>query len=224
MSLVVTYRYYVAKLVAGVDFLTDYLGERYAGTYGLIADCVAQGVTFAFESRLAGHPNQAEDALNQQGADADLFRYRGESLASWRSRVSNPWPSYEQSGTPIQLLRAINEWGYIVFPATWDASKVKLTEGPLERFTIWLEPGLTDWQPSWKWGDGSLWGQPGLLYGITNAVPEDVNALRRIVRKWKRAASKGKGCIVISGHVWGQPGLVWGGFNYGPGNRVVLGF
>lgn len=225
MSIVVTYRSYVAKLVSGIDYLTDRLGSGYAGVYALVHDCLAQGATFAIESRLPGHPNQWRDALAQNGADAGLFRYRGESDASWAARVSNPWPQYEQAGTAVQLMRAINEWGEIVFPSTWDPALVHYTENNTNgTFTIWLSAGITPWGPPWTYGDGSQYGTNGLLWGISNAIPEDVDTLKRIVRKWQRGSSKGRGCIVLSGHVWGEPGLTWGSFSYGSGSRVLISF
>jgi hypothetical protein len=225
MSVITTYRSFIATLVSGVDFLTGKLGSGYAGVVSLLGDCLAQGTTFAIESRLPGHPNQWRDALAQQGADADLFRYRNESDASWSARVANPWPNYEQAGTPVQLLRAINEWGAIVFPLTWNPALVHLTENNTNgTFVVWLSAGLTPWTTAWKYGDGSRYGVNGLLWGIRNAVPEDIDTLKRIVRKWQRGSSKGKGCIVLSGHVWGEPGLRYGGFNYGGAARVVIGF
>lgn len=224
MSVASTYRRMVEQITAGIDFCRSYLGERYSGLTGLTSDLLAEGTRLAIISHTPGHPEQAEDALNQSGSDAGLFRYRGESLASWRARVQNPWPGYEQAGTPVQLLRAINEWGHIVFPATWHDSGLVLIEGPLDKFRIFILAGMLPWGASWKWGDGSRYGQPKLMWGITNAEPEDVNALHRIVNKWKRGISKGTGCIVLSGHAWGEPALVWGGFMYGPGTSVVFRF
>jgi len=226
MSVITTYRSFVARLVSGVDFLTGKLGSGYSGVVALLVDCLGQATTFAIESRLPGHPNQWRDALAQQGSDADVFRYRNESDASWAARVANPWPNYEQAGTALQLLRAINEWGAIVFPTTWNTALVHYTENNTNgTFVIWLSAGLTPWQPSWTYGDGSRYGLGGLLWGIKNAAPEDVETLRRIVRKWQRGSSKGRGCIVLSGHVWGEPGLVWGSFSYGgPASRVLIDF
>jgi hypothetical protein len=224
--IVTTYIRFVAKLTAGIQFCREYLGERLSGTVALFnGDLLAEGARQAIIARMPGHPEQAEDSLNQSGSDAGLFRYRGESFASWSARVANPWPNYEQCSTDIQILRAINEWGNIVFPDTWSDADLVLVEGPNATFTIFMLEGQTPWQPPWRWGDGSRWGQPKLMYGVTNAEPEDTDAIRRIVRKWKPARSKGQACIVISGHVWGEPGLRWGAFTYSPaGDAIVFTF
>ena len=225
MSVVTTYRSYAARLVSGVDFLSNRIGSGFTGVISLATDMLAQAATWAIESRLPGHPQQWSDALAQQGADAGLFRYRGESESSWAARVANPWPQYEQAGTQVQLLRAINEWGAIVFPATWNPTLLRYTEDNTSgTFVVWMGAGLTPWQAAWVWGSGSRYGDPGLLWGIRNAIPEDVDTLRRIVLKWQRGSSRGSGCVVLAGHVWGEPGLTWGSFSYYSGYAIVMQF
>lgn len=222
--IVVNYRSFVAKLTAGISFCRAYFGDRMTGFQGLLGDMLAEATRFAIISHMPGHPEQAEDALNQEGSDRGIFRYRGETAASWATRVRNAWECYEQCSTDIQLMRAINEWGAIVFPATWVPSQVNYTENNIDgTFVIWISAGVTPWGTAWSYGDGSSYGD-GLLWGITNALPEDVDTLCRIVRKWQRLSSKGRGCIVLSGHVWGEPGLAWGGFDYDDGSRIILGF
>lgn len=205
--IVSTYRSFVAQLTAGIQFCRAFLGERMAGTQGLIADLIAEGTLASIKSHMPGHPDQAEDALAQSGSDAGLFRYRLETIANWRARVSNPWPFYEQGGTPIQMLRAVNEWGAIMFPATWNPAVVGLTEGPGSRFLVWLGSGITPWLPPSRYGSGILYGGPNVMYGISNALSEDVDTLRRLVRKWKPMRSKATLMLVLSGIACDEPGI-----------------
>lgn len=220
-----TYRRYTAQLTAGIDFLRSALGVAWAGTVALVQDALAEGTRQAFITGLPGHPEQTADSLDQCGAERELFRYRNESQASWAARVRNAWQFYEQAGTPIQVLRAVNEWGSIVFPATWDPTHVFLVEGPWARFSIFIEAGVLPWQPPVAYGSGIVYGGADVMYGVSNAKKEDIATLLRVIKKWKPARSKGNVVIVLSGHVYGEPGLVYGGGAvYGPASVIRLAF
>lgn len=209
MSINATYRRYIYQLTAGVDFLREGLGRLYAGTYGAIADGLLEGVRQAFVQSLPGHPEQTSDSLDQVGSDRQLFKYRSESIASWSSRVQNAWLYYEQAGTDIQVKRAINEWGTIVFGATWDPAKVFLTEGPWAQFTVWFAAGLTPWLPATTYDSGTVYDDPALLYDIRNATTEDVTTLSRLVKKWKPERSRGTILLVLSGIAYDEPGILY---------------
>ena len=221
MSIIATYRRFIYQLTAGVDFLRDGLGRLYAGTYGAVADATLEGVRQGVLSSLPGHPEQTADSLDQVGADRDLFKYREESLASWATRVQNAWQSYEQAGTDIQVKRAINEWGLIMFPTTWSTG-ADLVEGAWARFTVWIHDADIPWAPAVTYGSGARYGDPDLMYGISNAKVEDVSTLVRIVQKWKPKRSRGRIIVLLSGHLVGEPGLLVGGFIVGDATFVEL--
>lgn len=219
MSIIQTYRRYTAQLTSGIDFLSNALGRAFSGTLAAVQDALAEGALQGFYSGLPQHPQQAADSLNQVGSDrglGGLFRYRGESQVSWATRVRNAWQSYEQAGTDIQVLRAVNEWGNIIFPSTWNAAQVALTDGSWARFVVWLGAGLTTWQSGAVYGTHT-YGETDLMYGLSSAITEDVFTLARIVQKWKPARSKGKIVVVLSGIAYDQPtitydtGQVYGG-------------
>ena len=222
MSIISTYRRYIYQLTAGVDFLRDGLGLLYAGTMGAVTDALLEGARQAFVQGLPGHPEQLEDSLNQVGADRQLFRYRGESLASWSARVSNAWQGYEQGGTDIQVLRAVNEWGAIVFPATWDPAQVHLTEGPWATFVVWIAAGILPWAASVTYDSGHVYDEANLLYDVSGAQLEDVNTLGRIVAKWRPERSKASIVIVLDGIAYDEPGVTYdSGALYDDGNDVI---
>lgn len=222
MSIISTYRRYIYQLTAGVDFLRDGLGYFYAGTIGAVADALLEGARQAFVQGLPGHPEQVEDSLNQVGADRQLFRYRGESLASWSARVQNAWQSYEQAGTSIQVLRAVNEWGHIRFPLVWDSTHVFLTEGSWAMFVVWVGAGVLPWTTATTYGSGHVYGEVNLMYGISGAQLEDVVTLARIVKKWSPERSKGKIAIVLSGIAYGEPGVTYGGGGTYGGSAIAI--
>jgi hypothetical protein len=218
VSIISTYRRYIYQLVAGVDFLRDGLGSFYAGTIGAVTDALLEGARQAFVQGLPGHPEQMEDSLNQVGADRQLFRYRGEALASWSSRVQNAWLYYEQAGTNIQVLRAVNEWGHIMFPLLWDSSQVFLTEGPWATFLVWIGSGVLPWADPVTYDSGHVYDEPNLMYDVSSAQSEDVNTLSRIIAKWRPARSKGNVVIVLSGVAYDEPGITYdSGAVYGGG-------
>jgi len=206
-----TYRRYVAQLTRGVDFLRSGLGWFYAGTLGAITDSLLEGARQGFIQGLPGHPEQTEDSLNQVGADRELFRYRLDTVATWSARVRNAWQYYEQAGTAIQVLRAVNEWGAITFASTWNPALVGLTEGSWARFQVWIGAGVTPWLPAAKYGSGIVYGGPNVMYGISNALTEDVQTLRKIIRKWKPMRSKASVLIVLSGIACDEPGITCDG-------------
>ncbi len=211
MSVIQTYRRFVSQLTSGIDFLASGLGAKWAGVLATVQDALAEGARQSFLQGLPGNPEQTVHSLNQVGADRELFRYRGESVQSWASRVRNAWQYYEQAGTPQQMTRAIEEWGSIVFPATWGGVNNPI-EGVWARFTIFFLPGTFPWLGPGAYGAGGMvYGGADVLYGISNARLEDISTLIRIVKKWKPARSRGAIVIVLSGFVYGEPTIVYGG-------------
>lgn len=189
-----TFRYFVWATVAGLGYLRAYYGRRIVGgLLGLMPDMLAEATRQSIIARMPGHPEQAPDSLTRVGLDRDLYRFRGETDANWTARVRECWDDYEQAGTGIQVLKVVNQWGNAGWPDTWPSDTVTLVESgdPADWwFELTIPFGMIDppWTP-WEWGDGSLWGEPGLFWGI--GVSTDIPVLLRQVRKWKRSASRG---------------------------------
>jgi hypothetical protein len=217
------YRRFVEQLTVGLRHLRAHFGDRLTGALALGADEIGEAARFAFLVRLPGHPLQTEDALNQVGQDRQLFRYRLESYQSWRSRIQNAWEHYEQAGTPIQILRAINDWGLAIFPSTWTVGQTFLLETGWATFQIYISSGLVAWQAPIVYGAGDTYGQDNLLYGVSNADTEDVATLSRIVRKWKPARSQGVIFVALGGLLYGEPGIEYGDGSLYGGSTISLG-
>lgn len=190
-----TFRKFVWQTVAGLQHLRAYWGRRFTGgAIALFADLVAEGARSATIARFPGHPEQAEDSLRQVGIDRDLYRFRGETNANWLTRILAAWDDYPQGGTPQQVLRVVNQWGEAGWPLTWDSNLVTLDESidpEIFEFEVTIPFGLIDppWTP-WDWGDGSIWGDTGLYWGVGQST--DIPMLCYIVKKWKPARSRGK--------------------------------
>ncbi len=205
-----SYRRFIYELTAGVDFLRGGLGRLYAGTLGAVVDALVEGARQSFVQGLPGHSEQVEDSLNQIGADRSLFRFRGETLASWRARTQGAWTYYEQAGTAIQVLRAVNQFGAIMFAPTWNPALIFLTEDRWARFTVWLGAGVVPWTAAPTYDSGVVYDAPDLMYDLSGATVEDVSTLSAVIRKWAPLRSKGQAVIVLSGVVYGEPGVVYG--------------
>jgi hypothetical protein len=214
MSYLDNYRSMVTGLTRGLRYARARYGIRLFGTIGLYADLISEGARQAFIARLPGHPEQAEDALNQVGADRNLFRYSRETRAQYAIRVANAWQSYAEAGSPIGLLREVTYWALITFPTSWPShAPAILWEQGWAKFTFYFTSGsFSGWTTSTAYGAGNTYGKPDLLYGLSGALSSDIDALRRTVRKWK--PSRSRATIVVAttaGTPYGFPGLVYGG-------------
>jgi hypothetical protein len=188
-----TFKRYAWEFTRGLQYWRARWGRRLmGGAMSIVMDAMAEAFNQAFYARLPGHPQQAEDSLAQSGKDRELYRFRGETLANWSARVLAAWDDYEQGGTDIQVLRVINQWGEAGWPDTWDPGLVTLVESGSDTdfsFTLTIGYGAIDppWVP-WSWGDGSVWGEAGLFWGIGPST--DIPHLLYLVRKWKRSSSR----------------------------------
>lgn len=182
-----TFRTWIKEVTSGIKYARGYFGSRYFGLKGLTVDLVSEGLRQAFFTRLYGHPNVTEQTLNVQGDSLGLFRFRLESVESWRNRIRQVWDSYEQAGTPQQMIRAIEEWGQANY--AWDPNDVNvtLTELGWADFLINIPDGRLPWNNGEAWGSFS-WGD-GTLWGVGNANRDDLATFIRVIKKWKPARS-----------------------------------
>ena len=218
MAVLDTYRTYVYGLIQNVKPLTGYWAQRVAWVQGLLADAIAEGLRYAFYNGLANHPQQANDALDQTGADRNLFKFPNEGRATWGPRVGEAWTSYMFGGIKSQVLHAVDEWGVALYPGTWESNVSQLFETGWASFTLYIPPGLLPWTGSPKYGTGLKYAPNSAVYGMGNVTSQDIATLKRLVRKWKPARSHAGILVLISGHIYGEPGLKYGapGVTYGP--------
>lgn len=242
MSYLDNYRSLVAGLTRGLKHARAQYGIRFYGTIGLYADMVSEGARQAFIARLPGHPEQAEDALNQVGADRDLPRYRGETRASYTSRITSAWDRYAQYGTRQELIRAVSEWMQIVYPPGTPIALAVYERGWANFVLAMFNPpygaplNYGGTAPRTYGSVGASYGAPGVvygflggvyygtgLYGISNVTLEDVTTLTRLVRKIKPSRSKAQIEIVPAGvKIYGPSSTYGSGGLYANGAIVYL--
>lgn len=227
MSYLDNYRSMVAGLTRGLRYARAHYGIRFFGTIGLYADLISEGARQGFIARLPGHPEQAEDSLNQVGADRNLSRYAKETRAQYTTRVINAWQSYAEAGSPIGLMREVRYWATVSFPTSYPANPIAvLLEQGWAKFTVFFSSGgLTGWTTSVTYGSGAVYGQSNLMYGLgPGALSSDVDAIRRTVRKWKPSRSQGSIMVATGpGSPYGYPGLTYGGGAlYSTLNPIIL--
>lgn len=229
MSYLDNYKSMAAGLVRGLRiFRNGKYGQRFIGTIGLYADLVAEGCRQAFISRLPGHPEQSEDAATQVGYDRQLIRYKYEPISFYKTRLQNAWTAYQQGGTNIGLAREV----YYCLNCIWTpvngvpdltgVAQARFYEnGWAEHTTVLIGPGQGSVTGSWSTASETYgaftYGANNAVWGATNVLIEDVNAIRATIRKW--LPSRTKGWLA-----WQSAGPVYSGVSpFVPATPVVYG-
>lgn len=156
------------------------------------------------------------DALGFIGADRLLERYATQSEDSWRAWIEAAWDLWTFAGTENSVERALAEAGFTgasvhqangTPPPGWvGAWPPDSDTANWSRFWVWLaEPWPFPWQPV-LWGDGHKYGD-GHTWGST-ATKQEIDLVRRIVRKWAPAHTICPGIYVPFS---GGPTLLWKG-------------
>lgn len=180
---------------------------------GLGLDAFADAARDAVKARFV---NLAPiDALGLIGSDRLLERYSVQTDDSWRTWIASAWDLWTFAGTEDIVERALHEAGFPNAsvhdvhnpPPGWATTWPP--DGDTDnwsRFWVWLaEPWPFDWQIV-EWGDGHLWGD-GHTWGSTATV-EEINLIRRTVRKWRPSHVI---CAGIYVPFSGGPTLLWRG-------------
>lgn len=244
MSYLDNYKSMAAGLVRGLRiFRNGRYGQRFIGTIGLYADLVAEGCRQAFISRLPGHPEQSSDAATQVGFDRQLIRYKYESLPDYKTRLQAAWDAYAQGGTNFGVAREV----YYCIACIWAANGVTpvggmfppddlatarfFENGWAEHTTVLLSPGQGSVTGSWIQSSENYgaftYGANNAVWGATNVLIEDVNALRSTIRKWLPSRTKGWLAWFAGGPMYSPtsgPFLPAGSLrNYGDGSVYTAG-
>lgn len=183
----------------------------------LVLDALSQRQSMGTAAKFPSYA--PADALPLIGRDRLIIRGPDESQANYELRLQrylddhrvrgNPWALMEQVRGYLSphavRCRTVDEHGNwrtidrdgtrTVNKATawnWDGSPLTQAWG---RFWLIIQPtiGGEPWTPGPDWGDptlwGGAWGTPGYTWGST-ATPNEVSAIRSLVKVWKRAGVK----------------------------------
>lgn len=225
MSYLDNYKSMAAGLTRGLRVFRARYGSRFIGTMGLYADLVAEGCRQAFIARLPGHPEQAEDSAAQVGFDRQLTRFKNETITSYKARLQDAWTWYEQGGTAIQVKRAVDIACYWIFPGLFATDNACVVfENGWAQATVVLA-GQVPWATSNPIFGSFNWGDANTMYGIANALTEDLSTLKAQVRKWLPSRTIGYLAWASGGPIYGYPSpgtITYGGGSVYTANSVWL--
>lgn len=238
----------IDKLVP--SWLYDGEGGRVLGSLLLMADDFSARAKLAL---LARFPQYApEDALPALGRDRRITRGIGEPAAAYGARLTGALDDLRTRGAPLALLRQLRAYlqaNCMVRTVDRRGNWFTIDANGVESFS--LNTGNWDWDgrsasPEWArfwviiYPEGGtkpfaprgtfgsvVWGAPNTTIGTT-ATPDQVAAIRGIVRDWKPAGTTCEWIIVAfdetsfspSGST--DPGGEWGNWNNAAGQPVRL--
>jgi hypothetical protein len=137
-------------------------------------------------------------SYDAHGWNSNMPRVRGESDLSLIAALNRRWEAWEQSGAEQEMLIQLGRLGYanplvVTYSKLWDAGRTGAFGGPTGFPSFWFL--VLPWpiprliQMTVRWGDGSKWGQVprGPMWGGGGLVPQDIEAVRQVIFKWKPA-------------------------------------
>lgn len=185
--------------------------EKYMGALGLMLDRMAEATRLAISMRSITSPDFPSDAQGLVGQERTLPRFPLESEAAYVARLQDAWLLWHEAGTQggiadmfARLGTAIAfktnaTWNWDTQPINWSRFWVVITTHS------WTNEGT--WDGAGTWDDGGTWD--------TTATPDEVRAVRGIVRSFKGAHEICPAiCVVLDGVTWAanQPNGTWGNY------------
>jgi len=222
----------------------DEAGQAWAAKFGAAKDGVADRTR---EATLAHFPSRGPaDALGLIGTERGIERGTSESDAAYRVRVAGAWAQWLRAGGPLSLLDALAGLGYTsangnpVIVQQNGRGFTRTSGGALVTTTLAPNAGIAG-SPPWWWIDSnfSFWSRfcvlfPSVPTGWTSisATPssataptlDEVDTLRRVIRRWKPATRTCMGIyVLVAGKWYGWPTTqVWGAATGNWGSSTVV--
>jgi len=222
----VTFRGWIDIGKAAVRWLGATFADRFTGFIGLASDSIAEAAALGMRASWLRHPDSPNDALAYVGLESSMPRYAADTNSSYRARLLDRWPTWQQGGTPPAITGQLAAFGVVssrVIPAENADPRVTRPawwfESPPDhnnwsRIAVVIEPGTFE---AWYYGDGAHHYGDGSTYGSTASV-DDVNAIKAIARKWKAGEEVNPYVyVILSGEYYGDPDIAYGdaGLVYG---------
>lgn len=214
------YKSFVITLLAGIQWARSHYGERLTGTIALLTDTLAEGANQAvkarFDSPYRGH-NPPPDALPYIGQNKNIERYIADTDITYKGRLLQAFSLWSQAGTKQAVLRALAAYGQPLAQLYEDKDWARPPKPYWSQFWILFPSGTHTVTPGTEtFGGGATYGS-GVVYGASGITADEVDALRRLVKKWKRSASicrefifEGVGSSYGGGPTYGD-GTLFGG-------------
>jgi len=177
-------------------WLSDHYWERGAGrpyweTVCELVDEAGERLRGAWRSSL---PRQAPaDALGEIAYSYNLDPMsRALPEAALREYLSDPWSLWRKAGTRERIVAECSNLGLLVDVVSWrdlaDAGEPQAFGGDTSCWYLRVL-GAHPWKPPVRWDGGATWDQQGVYWDVSNHDPALLAALRRVIAKWKPAAS-----------------------------------
>jgi hypothetical protein len=191
------------------SWLRGHWGERMvASVAGLMQDVILDGAYVAINIRSLRSPLFPYDGLDLMGHERMLPRFPGEPHASYKTRLLDAWKLWRQAGTAggirgmftrlgfsVSIMRNV-DWNWDNQPDNWSRFWVIVSDHNWQWDGNWDSPGT--------WDDGGTWD--------TDATPDQVRAVRNIVRSFKAGHEICPAIVIVmnpSAWAAGQPAGTW---------------
>ena len=175
-----TFRQHVVDISPTV-MLGDISRRFFGGAFALMADALASWSVQSGRATSFSDPNQPTDALSMIGEERLSPRYAIDTDVMYKARLKDAWNRWLQGGSELGMLAELAAFGI--------TAHTKLDND-------WDWDGTAYWSRFWvvvtshPWTEGPELGDPGLVLDGTwtfgsSATPEEVDTVRKIVRRWK---------------------------------------
>jgi hypothetical protein len=175
-----TFRTYARELSPPV-LQDDAGGERFvAGAIGMTFDLLAAWAVAAVKAKLLTNPEQPTDALSLIGTERLSPRYAADTEETYRARLLDAPHRFAQAGSEQAMLAELAAAGIaatFVYDPDWS------WDGDDYWSRFWLVVADHSWTGPRELGDGSILDGTWTLG--SSATPEQVDTIRKIVRRWK---------------------------------------
>lgn len=162
-------------------------GRKWFGVFASVADIAKNATKDAVKARFV--KTAPDDAIPFIADDSLIERGRLESLGPFKLRLADRWDTHQLGGTANGVV----------------ASLAAVHVDPIYTYALGPHDGFNgDGKPYWSrfwvvfdgahgftqetWGSGGTWDY-GAVWGISNATPEDIQQLKRLIWFWKSGHS-----------------------------------
>lgn len=188
-------------------------GKSFWQAIGDLFDGILASSKDAVRQRLL--TKSTDEALPCIGQNFNLDYPARFTAAQARSYIGSPWTHWENAGSRPRMVAELEALGYknpgvVTYRDLVDVigTDPTTTFGAMSSFfyVVLRPPFPFAWTLPGKWGDGAKWGEAPYLWGIGGAEVWQLDEVKRVIRKWKPAATSCRFIeIWLSVNIFGVP-------------------